>query len=714
MTHQEVDVRQSLDSLPIMCWIVNAAGEAEHFNRAWLEFTGRAVEQEEGRGWALGVHPDDAPAWSAEMASALAERRGFTREYRLRARDGSFAWVLETARPRVGQEGQFIGFVGSCVEIGARREAEERLALTVEASPTAMVMVDQTGRIVLVNAQTEKLFGYDRAELLGTSVEVLVPGPFRGVHPGYRRGFLADPRARPMGAGRDLYGQRKDGSMVPVEIGLSPIHTDRGVYVLSSIVDISQRKRAEQAMRESEARLAGVIDSAMDAIITVDSQQRIVLFNAAAERMFGCRADQAMGQALDRFIPARYRPDHRRHIEGFARTGTTSRRMGALGELKALRTNGDEFPIEASISQIVSGGERLFTVILRDITERVRSEGAVRESEERYRAVSELTSDFSYALRIAPEGSVGVDWVTDAFARTSGYSAEELERRGWASIIHPEDEQAFHEHVRRILAGSADSAEFRILTRHGSVRWIRNVGRPVLDAGAGRPTRFVGAAQDVTERREAERRQVIMMAELDHRVKNNLSVVLSIADQTLRTASRPEEFYESFMGRLRALARVHGSLARARWEGVSLKEMVVQTLDLHAGGEPGRMLVEGPDLVLSAWQAQPMCLVLHELATNAVKYGALSVAAGRVRVHWDISGDRGKRLLTLHWEESGGPPVSPPASRGFGSMLIEEGVAYELRGKATLHFRPGGVCCDIVTPMLAGQPTGDEVLAESK
>src|SRR5919199_6874962 len=147
-------------------------------------------------------------------------------------------------------------------------------------------MVNAAGLIEMVNAQAERVFGYRREELLGRPVEMLVPDRFRRHHPGLREGFFAKPRARPMGAGRDLYGLKKDGTEFPVEIGLNPIETEQGVMVLGTIVDITERKQAEEKLRKSQEQLAGVIGSAMDAIITVDDKQRIVLFNAAAERMF--------------------------------------------------------------------------------------------------------------------------------------------------------------------------------------------------------------------------------------------------------------------------------------------------------------------------------------------------------------------------------------------------------------------------------------------
>src|SRR5690349_23130954 len=138
--------------------------------------------------------------------------------------------------------------------------------------------------------------------------------------------------------------------------------------------EVAQRHRAETELRESKERLAGIIDSAMDAIITVDAAQRITLFNAAAEKMFGCPAAEALKQPLDRFIPARYRDTHHQHIEGFGSTHVTRRSMGALGAVFGLRANGEEFPVEASISQLESGGQKFYTVILRDITERRRAE----------------------------------------------------------------------------------------------------------------------------------------------------------------------------------------------------------------------------------------------------------------------------------------------------------------------------------------------------
>ena len=274
-------------------------------------------------------------------------------------------------------EGHFV--LASIIDINERKRAEERFRQVIEGAPNGMVMVDQTGKIALVNAQIEKSFGYSREELLGRPIEMLVPARFHAHHVAYRDGFIHNPTSRPMGAGRDLYGLRKDGSEFPVEIGLNPLETEQGTVVLGTIVDITERKQAEEALRRSKEQLAGVIGSAMDAIITVDDQQVIVLFNSAAERMFLFPAEDAIGQCLERFIPKRFRAAHQRHIEDFGNTHVTRRSMGTLGALYGLRADGEEFPIEASISQIEANGRKLYTVILRDITERKRADEALKE-----------------------------------------------------------------------------------------------------------------------------------------------------------------------------------------------------------------------------------------------------------------------------------------------------------------------------------------------
>ena len=182
------------------------------------------------------------------------------------------------------------------------RESERRFRLVVEAAPNAVVMVDRAGKIVMVNAQAERVFGYSRAELVGQPVEMLVPERFRGHHPGLRETFFVDPQPRLMGAERDLYGLKKDGSEFPVEIGLNPIETEEGTIVLSAVVDITERKAAELALRESERRYSLLVDGVTDyAIFMLDPNGIVTNWNTGAERIKGYRAEEIIGRHFSCF-----------------------------------------------------------------------------------------------------------------------------------------------------------------------------------------------------------------------------------------------------------------------------------------------------------------------------------------------------------------------------------------------------------------------------
>ena len=258
MRESEVRFRAMADSAPVMIWMSGTDKLCNYFNRAWLDFTGRTVEQELGNGWAEGIHRDDFDRCLDTYSTAFEAREPFEMEYRLRRHDGEYRWIVDTGSPRSGPDGSFNGYIGSCIDITERKRAEERFRLAVEALPNAIVMVNDQGRIVLVNALTERLFGYDRDELIGQSVDILVPQRFRATHPDHRMAFFAAPQTRAMGAGRDLFARRKDGSEFQVEIGLNPIHTSEGTLVLTAIVDITERKRAESELQRNREELAHV------------------------------------------------------------------------------------------------------------------------------------------------------------------------------------------------------------------------------------------------------------------------------------------------------------------------------------------------------------------------------------------------------------------------------------------------------------------------
>ena len=255
----------------------------------------------------------------------------------------------------------------------AESDDDARFRLVVEAAPNAMIMVDAGGAIQLLNSQAERLFGYQRAELLGKSIEVLLPQSERAMHRAVRGAYMRTPEARRMGAGRDLFGLRRDGVEVPIEIGLNPLATRAGSFVLASIIDITERKRTEQALRASEERFRLLVEDAPNAMIMVDQAGRIVLLNVEAERLFGYERLELVGKPIETLIPERFGAEHSRLRSGLLNAPRV-RPTGTGGDLYGLRRDGAEVPIEIGLNPIrtTEGAFILASVI--DITERKRAQ----------------------------------------------------------------------------------------------------------------------------------------------------------------------------------------------------------------------------------------------------------------------------------------------------------------------------------------------------
>src|SRR6266536_2910232 len=250
--------RTVADSAPVLIWMSGPDKLCTFFNKGWLDFTGRTMEQELGKGWTEGVHADDLDHCLEVYGNSFNARQPFTVEYRLRRNDGEYRWVLDNGIPRFASDGAFLGYIGTCIGITERKLAEEKFRLVIDAAPNAMIMVDSAGVISFANAPAATVFGYSLSELIGRQIETLIPERFRDRHAGYRKGFHSEPSSRAMGAGRDLFGRRKDGSEFPVEVGLNPIHTTEGLSVLASVIDITARKQAELEHQLQNMELARV------------------------------------------------------------------------------------------------------------------------------------------------------------------------------------------------------------------------------------------------------------------------------------------------------------------------------------------------------------------------------------------------------------------------------------------------------------------------
>jgi PAS domain S-box-containing protein len=370
----EESLRQSYDLLRAVIegttdavFVKDRQGRYLMINTAGARFLGKAVAEVLGK--------DDTELFSPETARLIMEgdRRimatGAVQTYEdVGAAAGVTRTYLATKGPYRDAQGNILGVLGISRDITERKQAEEWFRLVVESAPSGMLMVNRHGRIVLVNAQTEVLFGYGRGELLGQPVELLVPNRFRSEHAGYRAGFFANPTTtRLMGAGRELYGRRRDGSEFPVEIGLTPIEMAEGLFVLSAIVDISERKRAE----ETRARLAAIVESSEDAILSKNLDGIVLTWNRGAERMYGYAAAEVVGRPVSLLVP----PGRAGEVPAILELLKRGERLENYETVRQ-RKDGRRIEVALNISPMADAAGRVTgaSVIGRDITSRKQRE----------------------------------------------------------------------------------------------------------------------------------------------------------------------------------------------------------------------------------------------------------------------------------------------------------------------------------------------------
>ena len=338
--------------------------------------------------------------------------------------------------------------------------------------------------------------------------------------------------------------------------------------------------------------------------------------------------------------------------------------------------------------------------VFMDVTEAKRAEQTLRESEERYRLLTDRVSDI--IVRYDPKGVI--EFASPAI-RQLGYEPEEVVGRSAAEFSHPDDFDRVRQRQSDVIGErslSEDEARaFRL--RHADGEWVWMQGNPAtIHDDAGNVVGVVTVLRDVTFQRAAEEQQRLMVHELNHRVKNTLASVQSIAMQTERSTDSPAAFADAFNARVAALAHSHDLLTQNAWSGAWVSELLSEHLKPHQSTERQRFALNGPKVRVSPKAAVALGMALGELVTNAARHGAFSTADGVVEVSWALRAEADETRLSLVWRECGGPAVQSPTRRGFGMRLIERGLTHELGGSARLCFEPGGVVCEIEFPL-----TGD-------
>jgi len=464
----------------------------------------------------------------------------------------------------------------------------------------------------------------------------------------------------------------------------------------------ASESRADEALHEQVERYRVILENARNyAVMTTDENGVLTDWLPGAEAIFGWSRDEALGRPIDFTFTE----------EDVAAREPEKELAGALEQGIAddvrwhVRKDGVRVFIDGFVTPlrnkrgVVSG----YLKIGQDATERYRAERALRASEQRFQEFSAASTD---VLWIRNAHSMQLEFISPAFERVYGQPVEDLVRgndlESWIRLIEPEDRGGVNDAFRRVRSGAHVTYEFRIRRpSDGLVRWIRDTDFPMVDE-AGGVQRLGGIGQDVTDEKRAMEMNSTLSSELQHRVRNVLAIFASVASRSGRANETVEEYRAQLIGRLRSLSRTQSLLTRQPGVGVDL-EMLIRDELIAQDSELQRAALSGPPIVLSPKAAEVLTLAIHELCTNAVKYGALHAMAGKIIVRWQRVLIAAETWLRLDWIESGVYVSQRPTRSGFGTELITKRVPYELRGRAAMHFLKDGLHCEISFPLREGE-----------
>lgn len=721
-------------------WDWNMATGEVWYSERWQTMLGYAPGEiaQHFSAWEALVHPDDKRGvLDALEAHRCGHAASYSAEHRLRHKDGSWLWILTRGKiVSRASGGRPLRAVGTHTDISERKQAEgalqaseARFRTLFERAPIGIADVALDHRITQANDLLCEILGYAREELLGKTFQEIT-------HPDDVDADTSQVQALLDGClpsySLEKRYVRKDGSIVwaYLAVGLVRGETAQPAYFLSSVKDITERKGTERrqsflltlnealrdlsdpaAMMACATRLIGEhLGVAQVGYGEADElQQRVTVhrdWNDGRVRsvvgtwrmddfgpdcIVGLKAGQTIAVEDVRSDPRTRAPEILIAFEGIGIRSFVNVPLVKEGRLRAVLFIHEPEPQAWSpidIAIVEDACERLWAAV-----ERAQAELRLRQSEMFARSVVESSPDCIKVLDL--EGRL-------QFMNGPGLCTMEIDDfrqvqgQVWAEFWPPDTRPEVARSMQVARQGEHGRFVAFCPTRKGTPKWWDVSVAPVL-GDDGHPTKLLSISREITGMKQAEERLRLMMDELNHRVKNTLATVQAVVALSARSAADVADYKARVVSRLSGLAKTSDLLTHSNWVGADLRAILCGELDIYDDDAGTRVKLEGPSVMLPASMAVSLSMVIHELTTNAAKYGALSVPQGRVEVTWRARGDKGHQRLTLTWIERDGPRVTPPTRNGFGSKMIQEALAQEANADIQVKYDPDGLRFSVST-----------------